>query len=143
VTATFTKKMTVKITIFRRQVLFGYSYQRDFNCDKKIVKATKMIVISTDSVVVCAVGHKSHDDPCFYKKYPEAWVITFVAQCTRTQLDFFGTNIWYCDKVIFLRVFNRNHLVLIKFHSFLSHIFLGGNVDYGFLNYKLESLEAT
>ena len=26
--------------------------------------------------------HKSHDDPCFHKKYMEAGVMTFVAHCT-------------------------------------------------------------
>jgi len=29
----------------------------------------------------CTGGHKSHD-PCFYKKYMEAWVMTFVNHCT-------------------------------------------------------------
>ena len=32
------------------------------------------------------VGHKSHD-PCFLKKYMEAGVMTFVAHCTRKQLN--------------------------------------------------------
>ena len=31
----------VKITIFRRQFLFGYSYKKKFNDNKKIVKTTK------------------------------------------------------------------------------------------------------
>jgi len=35
------EKMTVKITIFRRQFLFGYSYWKNCNGDKKIVKSTK------------------------------------------------------------------------------------------------------
>ena len=49
---TYTQKHNfVKITIFR-QFLFGYSYLKNCNGDKKIVKATKMIVISTDQVVV-------------------------------------------------------------------------------------------
>ena len=30
----------------------------------------------------CIVGHKSHG-PCFHKKYMEAGVMTFLAQCTR------------------------------------------------------------
>jgi len=47
------KNYFVKITIFRRKFLFGYCYKRNCNGDKGVVKATKMIVISTDTVVVC------------------------------------------------------------------------------------------
>jgi len=38
----YTKKIVFfKRTIFRRQFLLGYSYQKNCNVDKKIVKATK------------------------------------------------------------------------------------------------------
>ena len=35
----------------------------------------------------CTVAHKSHDAPCFHKKYMEAGVMTFAAYCTIRSIE--------------------------------------------------------
>jgi len=63
----------VKFTNFRRQLWFGYSYYKNCNVGNKIVRATKMIIISRYTIVIC-IGTK-RDCQCHI--YLLLWQVIF------------------------------------------------------------------